>query len=209
MSDRNVHTIWAEVVEKVKERTISPALWRALEKAQGIIIEDGFLVVGFAPIDYSLRGHLASSEHQNAIIAAVAEVAGQPLRLRLIEGLTIADWENAKKREAAAEAVREAASRKRSVELAAAKTWEGVMEQVSRKYANMPMRQLPQARARYLAEAVQIMSEAMDVLYPSNGQADDLAERSLARLIEKVATLVDLPGAIVADRLLRYRGELQ
>jgi len=209
MPDMNAQEIWAEVVERVKDRTISPSLWNALEQARGVTVEDGLLVVGFSSADMPLRGHLASGEHKNTIDKAISEVARRPLSIRLIEGTSLADWENAKSREAAAEATREAALRRKQQEVRAGKSWEVVMEQVSRQYAKLPMRQLPQVRARYLQDAIVMVSEAIDTMFPQGEVMDELAERSLARVIEKVAALVEIPASEVALYLLRYRGELK
>jgi hypothetical protein len=209
MPDKNAQAMWAEVVERVKDRTISPSLWRALERATGVTIEDNWLVVGFASADIPQRGHLASGEHRNTIDKVIIEVARRPLTLRLIEGTTLADWENAKKREAVANANREAAQRKKLEEVSAGRSWEVVLEQVSRQYARIPMRQLPQVRAKYVTDAVKIMSDFVDNMFPDGAKMDELAERSLARLIEKVATLVEVPATEVAIFYLRYRGEIK
>lgn len=210
MTDKkSAKTIWSEAVEKIKDRTISPTLWRALEKTHGVTMEGGFLVVGLIPADFPMSGHLLSSEHRNTIDVVISEIACEPLRLKVIEGITVGEWETAKKREAVAEASREAAMKRRMEESAAAKTWDGVMEQVSRKYATTPMRQLPQMRARYLVEAITIVVDAMRTLYPQEGAADELTERSFSRLIERLASLVEMPPADIADRILRRRGEIR
>ena len=100
-----------------------------------------------------------------------------------------------------------AADEKRRVEAAADRTWDSVAEQVSRRYAGTPLRQLPQVRARYLQEAIRIISDGMDHLYNSE-TADELSERALSRVIERVATLMEMPGPMVAMELLRYRESL-
>lgn len=209
MPEQNAKSIWAEAVEKVKDRTISPTLWRALEKAVGVVIEDGFFVVGFAPQDMPMSGHLFSSEHKNTIEAVIAELTGSQLRLRIMEGSSTADWENAKARQLAAEAARQVTLQRKMEESAASRTWDGVLEHVSRHYSSMTLRQLPQQRARYLSEAVVIISDALDVLYPSGSAVDERSERLLARVIERVATTIDLSAVEVADRLLRYRGDIK
>jgi hypothetical protein len=209
MPDMNAETIWAEVVERVKDRTISPSLWHALEQARGVTVEDDWLVVGFSSADIPLRGHLASGEHRNTIDKVINEVARKPLTLRLIEGISPADWENTKRREAVAEAQREAARRKKLEEVSSGKSWEVVLEQVSRQYAKMPMRQLPQVRARYLENAIVMVSEALDTMFPGGEKMDELAERNLARVIEKVSALVEIPATEVALFLLRHRGEIK
>ena len=207
MAVENVQQVWLQVVDMVKHRTVHPSFWRALEMSSGVTTEEDLFVVGFPSAQYPMSGLLLSSEHQNAIEKAIAEVTGEPFRLKVIEGTTLADWALTKRREAASEAARRAADEKRRVEAAAERTWDGVAEQVSRRYAGTPLRQLPQARARYLQEAVRIISDGMDHLYNPES-ADELSERSLARVIEKVATLAELPGPMVALELLRYRESL-
>jgi len=206
--DLDARTVWLEAVEKVKDRTIKPTLWRALEQASGVIIEGGQLVIGFSPADMPMASHLRSSDHKNTIESAICEVAGRPMTMRVIEGLTVGDWESTKLREASAQAVRESEAQRRMAEVAAGRTWDGVLEQVSRKYARTPLRQLPQMRARYLAQAVDLIVEAMNTLYPSDGRRDELAERAFARVVERVATLVETPAVEVAERILRRRGEI-
>ncbi|MDO8586042.1 MAG: hypothetical protein Q7T82_03290 [Armatimonadota bacterium] len=209
MPDRDAQTIWLEVVEKVKNRTISPALWRALEKAAGVTIEGNSFIVGFHPADFPMRGHLASGEHKNAIDQAIRESSGKPLTMRLIEGTSVADWESAKKREVMAEATRQAAIQRKQEEGTASRTWEILMEKLSRKYAMLPLRQFPQTRARFLAEAAVVVADAMDQYCPRDGQVDEITERGLARLIEKIATLMEMPSTEVAMHVLRCRGELK
>jgi len=103
------------------------------------------------------------------------------------------------------EALKEAAYRKREVEIAVAKSWEGLLETVGRRYAALHLRQLPQFRARYIEEMLAEISDAMDVLMPEGSPKDELAERSLARVIEKVGTLVEVPPALIALELQRFR----
>ena len=207
MAIENIQQVWLQVVDMVKHRTVHPNFWRALEMSAAVTTEDDLFVVGFPAAHYPMSGLLLSSEHQNAIEKAIAEATGQSFRLKVIEGTTLGDWTLTKRREAASEAARRAADEKRRIEAAADRTWDGVAEQVSRRYAGTPLRQLPQVRARYLQEAIKIISDGMDHLYNPES-ADELSERALARVIEKVATLMEMPGPMVAMELLRYRESL-
>jgi|YelNatPaOPRAMG01_1025707.scaffolds.fasta_scaffold45542_2 hypothetical protein len=206
MNQAEARKIWEEAVEKVKDRTIAPTLWRALELGHGITAEDDFFIVGFLPSDSPMTGYLTSSEHRIIIEQALTELLGKPTRLKIVEGITPADYEAFKKREAAAEAARRAAYERKREERAVEKEWESTAEQCSRRYAGLPMRQFPQVRAAFIFDAVQIISETIDRLHP-DGKLDEVAQRALARVIEKVATLADVPAAVIGTEVLRYRKE--
>ena len=68
----------------------------------------------------------------------------------------------------------------------------------------MPNKSLPQNRARYLEESVKVMAEAKK----GYGQMDDLAERTFARCLERVAQYSEVPSTVVAQRVLQAVGEL-
>ena len=203
----NMSAIWEKVVNQVKLKVIHPTLWRSLELVVPIIIENDQFVVGLAPGNFHLSGHLTGSEHQNAIESALREFAGKSLSLRIIEGTTIQDWMQVKAKDQSMQAMKEAAYRKREVEIAAAKSWEGLLETVGRRYAALHLRQLPQFRAKYIEEMLATISDTMDVLMPEGSPKDELAERSLARVIEKVGTLAEVPPAMIALELRRFRGK--
>ena len=198
--------LWHEAVERIKDETMAPTLWRALELGTGITKEGDFFVVGFLPSDSPMSGHLTSSEHKIKIERILTTLLGSPTRIKIIEGTTQADYESFKKRESLAEAGRRASQERRQVGRAAEKLWETIGEQCSRKYANTPLRQMPQVRGQYLLESAQIISDEIDKIYP-DGQIDEVGHRSLARVIEKVATLADVPGAVVAVEVVRLRRE--
>jgi len=204
MKEAEARKVWLEAVERVKDRTLAPTLWRALEMGVGVTAEGDFFVVGFPPSDTPMSGYLTSSDHRIIIEQVLTELLGNPTRLKVIEGTTLADYEAHKKREAVAEETRRVTQERKHVERAAERQWEAVAEQCSRKYANTPLRQLPQVRAQYLLEAVQIISEEMDRIHP-DGKLDEIGHRALARVIERVATLADLPSAAVGLELVRVR----
>ena len=201
----DINALWEKVADNVKQKVIHPTLWRTLELAVPIIIEDSFFVVGFTPVDYNMSGHLTVPEHRNAIESALEAYSGTRLFLRVIEGQTAADWKNVKIKEADADRLAEAKQKKRERESAITKTWEGLYEQVGRGYANLALRQLPQARARFIESVIEDISDAMDDLIPDGGKVDELTERSLARVIDRAGSLTDVPPAMIALELKRFR----
>jgi predicted NAD-dependent protein-ADP-ribosyltransferase YbiA (DUF1768 family) len=204
MNQAEARKLWLEAVERVKDRTLAPTLWRALELGTGVAAEDDFFIVGFQPSDGPMTGYLTSSEHRTTIEQVLTELVGKPTRIKIIDGTTPADYEAYKKREALTEETRRVTQERKSVERAAERQWEAVAEQCSRKYANTPFRQLPQIRAQYLFDAAQIILDAMDRIHPT-GEIDEVGHRALARVVEKVATLADAPAVTVAAEVIRMR----
>ena len=83
-------------------------------------------------------------------------------------------------------------------QVAAGASWEGVYEQLSRRYAETPNRSLPQYRAKYFLDAVNLIVEALQNT-PIN---DELAERNYARCLERVSQYSEIPSALVAVKVL-------
>ncbi|MHB0998872.1 MAG: hypothetical protein ACYC27_06465 [Armatimonadota bacterium] len=201
----DVSAVWEKVVDQVKHKVIHPTLWRTLEIAVPVTTDETSFVVGFKPANFNMSGHLTSSEHKNAIESAIEQFTGKRLNLRIIEGETIADWKALIEKEKNASRLAEATRSKREREYAAAKTWDTMYEQVGRGYASLTSRQLPQSKAIYIESIIEDISDTMDDLMPAGKPTDDLAERSLARIIDRVGSLTDVPPAIVALELKRYR----
>ena len=110
-----------------------------------------------------------------------------------------------KVKEAHAAALREAAAQKRTDEKGSVKVWETVLEQVGRKYSTMQNRQFAQSRAEYIHQALRMVSDAMDRLIPDGEEADDLTQRAISRILEKIAGLVEVPSTLVALELMHMR----
>jgi hypothetical protein len=198
--------IWARTVDRAKQVSISTRLYRALEKATPVAWEDGVFVVGFQAIDGQMAGVLNTGEHLKTAERALREVAQDTnLRLRVIEGNTSIDWEHAKQRDAAAQASRQQAAQKRAVESGAFSSWDDIYDRVSRLWATAEYRNLSTGRGRYLDSALEIVSGAMDTLYPAGSKADEPNERGLSRVIERVASMSSSDPALVAYLLFQRR----
>ncbi|MBP6962958.1 MAG: hypothetical protein KBC96_00980 [Armatimonadetes bacterium] len=201
----NIKAVWFKVVDEVKQRVIHPTLWKALEAGVAVTVEEGQFVVGFPMGTFHLAGNLNSLDHKNIIEATISKYMGERLSLRIIEGGSMEDWEAVKTKEEHARAMREAAAARRHDATSSVKIWETLLEKVGRKYSTMPLRQLPQSRAVYIEEALQMISDTMDQVIPEGQPPDDLTQRAIARVLEKVASLVEVPSTILALDLLRLR----
>lgn len=207
MKQAEARQLWLEAVERIKDRTLKPVLWRAIEAGVGIAAEEEFFIVGFPPSEGPMGGYLMSADHKSVIEQVLTELLGRPTKVKVIEGTAISDLEAYRERERVAEMTRRMTAERKHVERKAEREWDTVAEQCSRKYANTPLRQMPQTRGQYLFEAVKIISESMDSIHP-DGNIDDVGHRAMGRVIDKVGTLADVPGAVVAAELIRYRNSM-
>jgi hypothetical protein len=197
--------LWRAAMEKVKVRLVLPGVWRAMEAARPLIVEGDTLVLGFPPSLSHQGGLLTDSKNNNIIERALEEEAGRPLRLRLIEGETLQDWLATKRRDEEAAALLKAAQERRRREASVEQGWDGIGERLTRRYAEMPLRQLPQIQALYLEEAVAVLAEAAGRLLGPN--ASEVDHRSFARVLDKVADRAQVPAPIIAWMVRQKSGE--
>src|SRR4051812_25620789 len=124
----DVNKLWQRVIDKVKVRLVLPSVWRAMEAARPLVIENDTLVLGFPASQTHQGGLLTDSKTNNIIERAIEEEAGRVLRLRMIEGETVQDWETSKLRDQEATALQKAALERRKREQSADQGWDGIME---------------------------------------------------------------------------------
>jgi hypothetical protein len=181
---------WTKAVEITKQRAVNPTLYRALEKTVPIAWEDGFFVVGMLHAEGTMVGAMNTAEYQTVINRAVQEATREPnLRFRFIEMQTQIT----------------ATAQKQAAEFATGTTWEAVYDGVSRLWASAELRSLPVGRGRYIAAALDMVSEAMDRLYPKEGKVEETTERGLSRVIDRIASMAQSDPAVIAYLLFEKR----
>lgn len=195
----DVQAIWSECLPEVMNAVTGMGVWTALKSAVPIAYEEGTLVLGLPSGQTELAGHLRLPQTKRIIEATFQKrVDGAKVELRMIAGTAVADWETEKRRDIEKRRLQEQALARARKEVEAGKSWETVYEQLSRKYANTPQRSLPQNRAKFFLEAVEIVANAL-IETPI---ADDMAERNYARCLERIGTYCELPSAYVGIKVL-------
>ncbi len=197
-------TIWSQVLPEVRNGVTGVGVWAALNACRPVTLEDGVLVLGLEHGDSELSGHLRVPSTKRLLDDLTTKAYGQPLKVRLIDGTTDADWETAKRRDAEARRLQEQALAKARAEISARSNWDTVYEQVGRLFAGIPNKSLPQNRARFLEQSIHILAEAKQ----NQPSADDLAERNFARCLERVAQYAEIPSTVLAALVLKEIGEL-
>ena len=196
--------IWKQALPAIMNGVNGRGVWAALNAISPIAFDEDVLVVGIPHSDSELAGHLRLPQTKRMMEIAVSKVLGKTTAVRLIDGTTAEDYELAKRRDAERRRLQEAEMTKMRAELVAKSSWETVYEQLSRRFAAVSNKSLPQNRARFYEEAVAIIAEARQ------GQTafDDLGERNFARCLERLAQYSEIPSTMVAADVLKRAGEL-
>lgn len=196
--------VWSVALPTVRNGLTGVGVWTALNLAKPIVLEDGILVLGLPNSEMELAGHLRMAATKRLIEVTVGQMVNQQINLRVIDGTDISDWEIEKRRDAEKKRLVDQSMVRLRAELGAKANWEHIFEQLSRKFAAVPNKSLPQNKARFFEDAMAILVEAR------KGQTewDDLGERNFARCIERLAQYSDVPSTIVATLVLQKAGEL-
>jgi hypothetical protein len=195
--------IWKEVLPSVLNAVTGRGVWAALNACKPVAIEENQFVIGIDPRDTELAGHLRIPSTKTLIEQSLAKTMGKPMTLRVIDGTTSADWETVKRRDAEGRRMQEAAMAKAKAAVDSRNNWDTVYEQLSRIYAATPNKSLPQNRAKFYNEALNVLVEARK----AQPNQDDLTERNFARCLERLSQYSEIPSAIVAMHVLQRAGE--
>ncbi len=206
MEQEEAQQVWLRAAERVKDKVIAPTLYRALEVGVGLTMEGDHFVLGFSNADLPMAGHIRSSQNLPIIEQSLGEVLGRRVRLRIVEGTTLQAYEDWKGMQAAAEAKRSVLTDRREMERRVEQTWEEVAEKISRSYARLQLRQLAQTKGNYISQAFEIINEGINQLNYSE-ESDEINKRSLARVFERLATVVEVPSSMLAYEFFKLRNE--
>ncbi len=194
--------IWREATDVVLIRSdrFGP-LNQAMQAAVPIAVDGELLVITMPGSERHLAGHMETASNRNSIRNALELVAGQRLDFRIIDGSTVEEWNALKAAEgrtraAAAEARKERTTGAAPAARAGEGPWDEVIQRIHRQYQQLAKRQYPQSKARYLREALGWVGRLDEELrYDTE---EDAHERALARALERLAAVLDLPAVFIA-----------
>lgn len=192
MSD--VTQVWSEALPEVRNGVTGVGVWAALNASRAVAFEDDVFVLGVPHEESELAGHLKLPATKLLIEKAMSSRLGREVKLRVINGTSTTDWETEKRRDQEARRLQEQAINRQMAEIQARTSWETIYDQLTRKYASVPNKSLPQNRASFFLEAVDLVVEARKTM-PIN---DDLAERNYARCLERISQYSEVPSVLVA-----------
>lgn len=199
-----VGELWQQALPKILNGVTGRGVWAAINAAKPLLEDEGVLVLGMPTRDTELAGHLRLPATSRFVEQVLTGVAGRTVRIRVIDGQTLEDYELVKRRDAERRRLQQQEMEKMRAEMTARTSWEQVYEQLSRRYAAVTNKTLPQNRARFYEEALELIADARREMQ----RHDDAAERNFARCIERVAQYADVPSTLVAQQILQRAGEL-
>jgi hypothetical protein len=192
----DVHALWGYVTQQVKNQITLPSLWRALEAARPLTLEGDQLIIGFGAADAHQSGLLETTQNRNVIEQVMSAATRRQLRLRIIPGDTLADWELAKQKDVESALLQQQAKRHFLRPSEAAPSWDAVAEQLVRRFQDTPHRVYTSVQGRYLQEALAILAEAYARLMPDPPTDGD--ERNFSRALDRVSERTGVPASQVA-----------
>jgi hypothetical protein len=194
----DIAAVWKTALPEIRDAVTGVGVWTALNACTAIAVEDGVLVLGLPYSENELAGHLKLPAARKAIEDVIGRELGTKVSVRIIPGTATEDWVSQKEGDVVKRRLAEQALDRAKAEMNSRSSWEGLYEKLSRKFAETPNRSLPQNRARFFLEAVDIVSDAL-IETPIT---DDMSERNFARCIERIAQYCEIPSALVATKVL-------
>jgi hypothetical protein len=211
--------IWREAGDVVLMRSdrFGP-LNQAMQAGVPVTLDGDMLVLTMPGSERHLSGHMETAANRNSILNGLELVAGRRLDFRVIDGTTKEEWEQLKQVEEQARSRRSGAGPAEtgpggpaaSSARAGDREWDELIQRMHRTYQQLPRRQHPQAKSRYIREALGWIASVDEDLRLREGVDEDVHERMLARAIERLSAIVDLPAVALALELdaLKRTGEV-
>jgi len=190
--------VWSEALPTIRDNTTGVGVWSALNAGVPVALEEGVFILGLPNDKASLAGHLRLPQNKRTIEETIAAKLESKVVLRVIDGTTSEDWDREKRRDAEKRRLEEEALARARRQVEAGTSWESVYDQLSRNFAALQNRSLPQNRARFFMEAIDIVADAL----LKTPVTDDASERAFARCLERISQYTDLPSTLVAVKVL-------
>ncbi|HEY3398638.1 MAG TPA: hypothetical protein VGM19_13365 [Armatimonadota bacterium] len=203
-ADLDLQQLWQEVNQLLREGQVNRALWDAADVAVPIALVDDTLILGMEPRDFRHASYLQTDINRAKVRQILHARTGSNLNLRVIEGTTLADWERTQSREQEAEQRASGALREVVSYRGAQSVWEGASQELTQLFTNTKNRAYATSKARLMVKAFPILQQAEQAALAAESAQQEAHQRQLNRLIDRVATYVDMPPTALALEYLRY-----
>jgi hypothetical protein len=203
VSEMDAATVWKSANAELHKGDLIPSLWEAAANATPIMIDGDVLVLGFPSAEIGLRSHLESAPNRARLRKIVSAVAGRDMEVRVVEGVTAEAWEAVKARESQTEALRGEKAEREFAARSQLVGWEQLRDQLNKQFADQASSRTPQLLAAYLVEVLPLVKKTYETVRESGTVTDEINERQLSRVIDKIAAQCNVPSTLVALELQR------
>jgi hypothetical protein len=200
----DLNWVWREVRKRVVLKLgYKLVVADALAAAIPVVLDNDNFVVGFSAQHYSLAHSLTSEVVKNTIENILRQAAGRPIHFEVMEGTTLADWEDIKRRRDKAHAAVIAMAEQK----AEAHHFEDVINQivgeVRHHVSHIHDRMLPQVRAGLVLDVAASLADAEEALFAEADTRD--GKRAMSRVIDRISTFLEVPPLTLALEVERSR----
>lgn len=200
----DLNWVWREVRKRVFQKLdYVLVVADAMAAAIPVVFDGDNFVVGFEPKHYNLAHSLTSEVVKNTIENILRQASGRPIHFEVMEGTTLGDWEEIKRRRDKAHAAVIAMAEQK----AEAHHFEDVMNQivgeVRHHITQIHDRMLPQVRAGLVLDVASSLADAEEALFAEADTRE--GKRAMSRVIDRISTFLEVPPLTLAIEVERFR----
>ncbi|MEA3403856.1 MAG: hypothetical protein U9R79_21655 [Armatimonadota bacterium] len=208
MSDQpDLNELWEQARQRLlnKMEDLDRPLWDAAQIAQPLVLDEDTFVLGVPPGKMADGSHLTATTKLPIVREAVSEVVGRRVEIELVEGTDPGAWEREKQRRAEREEMAERRGRAAREAAGVRGVWQDLYEEISELFGSARERRFPVARAQRLGKALLAVRDAEARARQADPEAEEVHHHQLNRAIDRIATLSELPGTMVAVEYMRVK----
>lgn len=197
--------VWKEVRKRVFIKLpFSLPVADALAAAVPVTLEGDTFVVGFSAREGALGQAIMAPVVKNTVENILRQAAGRTISLEVIEGTTLADWEEMQGRREKAQAALLAMAEQKVGEHHVEDVLNQIVGEIRNRISQVPERQLPQVRAGILLDIAPSLADAEDMLFGDEPPSRE-TRRAIARVLDRIAAFLEVPPLTLALEVERHR----
>jgi len=197
--------VWKEVRKRVFIKLpFSLPVADALAAAVPVTLDGDTFVVGFSSRDASMGNAIMAPTVKNTVENILRQAAGRTIALEVIEGTTLADWEEMYSRREKAQAALLAMAEQKAGEHHVEDVLNQIVGEIRHRVSQVHDRQLPQVRAGLLLDVAPSLCDAEDMLFGEELPTRE-ERRAMARVLDRIAGFMEVPPLMLAVEVERYR----
>lgn len=207
-SGNDLRWVWREVRKRVFIKLpFSLGVAEALQAVVPIVLDESNFVVGLTSRDYPLSANLMSENVRNTIEGILRQASRQYIHFQVIEGTTMEEWEEVKRRRSRAQEAVIAMAEKKTEDHHYEDILNQIIGEIRQRITATRDRGLPQVRAQLMLDIVPSLGDASEMLFHDPDTHE--ARRVMARAMDRVAGFLDVPVIYLAIEIERYRIQMK
>lgn len=195
--------VWQQVCKRLSSKLVlSLPVADALESAVPIHLEEDLFVCGLPSSQFVLANSLSPTQVRNTIENILSDAARRRIRFELIEGTTLADWQELQKQQELAHTAIIAIAEKNFEEHHYNDVLNQIVTEIRKQITSTPDRMYAPVRAQLLLNIIPQLADVEEMLFAD--QPPRARYRAMARAIERVASLLEIEPFNLALEIERY-----